>query len=165
MASSLFLLASLSLAFLCTCQADLISEVCSKTLNRPLCIQVLTSDPRARVVDLKGLGVIVIEKAIAATEDGIKVVKSVSNPELQNIVETCVETSNDGIDNLNECSQLLKDFKGSSKSYIQREGSAAMANVRTCDEEFGYKEPVNVKVAYKRSEDLINIFLVIANSL
>lgn len=163
MASSHFLLASFSLAFLCICEANLISDVCSKALNRPLCTQVLTLDPRGRGADLKGLGLIIIEKAETAIVDAVKIVTTLSDPRFRGTINICEETSHEAIDGLNKCSKLLKTV--GTKSEIQSVGSAALTNAGTCDGTFGNNEPPNVRVAYKKARDLISILLVIANSL
>lgn len=156
--ASFFLLASLSLSFLCNCHGDLISDVCSKALNPSLCTQTLNSDPRSRGADVKGLGQIVIEKAEAATNDAIRVVKSISTEKNKEIVDVCVETFKDAIDDLINCSQLLK--KGS-KGDLEAKGSGALTNVGTCDDEFEESEPPKVKMATKRAQDIIDILLVI----
>ncbi|KAI3465247.1 hypothetical protein Pfo_021910 [Paulownia fortunei] len=164
--ASFFLFASLSLAFLlCVCQADLIADVCSKSVNPSLCTQVLTSDPRSRGADLRGLGQIIIEKAKAATQDTINVAKSVSGGGNEQKSSTCVETCGDAIDNLNQSSSLLKASGGRSISDLQTKGSAALTDVSTCDDEFGESEPAKLKDASRRAQDLIDVLLVIANSL
>ncbi|KAL8490177.1 hypothetical protein ACS0TY_025908 [Phlomoides rotata] len=159
--ASLFLFAALALVVLCNCQADLISNVCSTAINPYLCTQTLKSDPRSRGADLKGLGQIAIVKAEAATQNAIGVVKSFSG-NYKDVVEICVETSNQAIDDLKESSQLLHAGR---KADVQTRGSSALTNVGTCDDEFGDSEPPKVKEATKRAQDLISILLVIANSL
>ncbi|KAL8490179.1 hypothetical protein ACS0TY_025910 [Phlomoides rotata] len=159
--ASLFLLASLALAFLCNCQADLISDVCSIAINPSLCTQTLRSDPRSRGANLKGLGQIAIVKAEAATQNAIRVVKSFSG-KFKAIVDTCVETFNDAIGDLKESSQALK---AGNKGDVQTRGSSALTNAGTCDDEFGGKEPPRVKAASKTAQDIIGILLAIANKL
>ncbi|KAL8490176.1 hypothetical protein ACS0TY_025907 [Phlomoides rotata] len=158
--ASLFLLA-LTLASISTCQADLISDVCKQAVNPSLCTQTLTSDPRFRGADLKGLGQIAIEKGEAATQDAIRVVKSFSG-KFKPIVETCVETFNDAINDLKESSQAMNAGR---KGDVHVKGSAALSNAGTCDDEFGESEPATVKAASKRAQDIIGILLVVANKL
>lgn len=163
----LFLLASLSLAFLCTCEANLISMICSRAVNRPLCTQVLKSDPRARGADLRDLGLIIIQKAEFAVNDAIMIVYSITDRKAKNIVETCERTGNNAIDDLYACSKLIKRINVLGiKGKIQAAGAAAMTNVGKCGVEFGdYKEPDYVKAAYRKAHDLINILLVIINTM
>ncbi|KAL8494587.1 hypothetical protein ACS0TY_025423 [Phlomoides rotata] len=159
--ASLFLLASLALASIYISQADLISDICKQAVNPSLCTQTLTSDPRSRGADLKGLGQIAIEKGEAATHDAIGVVMSFSG-KFKAVVETCVETFNNAIDNLKESSQALNAGR---KGDVQAKGSGALSNAETCDDEFGESEPAKVKKASKRAQDIIDILLVIANKL
>ncbi|KAH6796143.1 hypothetical protein C2S51_037129 [Perilla frutescens var. frutescens] len=168
--ASLSQLATLLLCtFFCCCQSDLIADVCSKATNPSLCTQVLKSDPRTSGADLRGLGQIIIEKSTTATNDTLAVAKSFSGGNNTGVVDVCSETCIHAIDVLHDCSQLLKDFDGSesSKSDLKNKGSAALTNVATCDDAFEESggEPPQVKEASEKAKDLIDVFLVVANSL
>ncbi|KAL8526363.1 hypothetical protein ACS0TY_015544 [Phlomoides rotata] len=94
--ASLFVLSlTLILAFLCNCEADLISDVCSKSKNPSLCIQTLTSDSHSSGADVVGLGQIAVKIAEATTRDTIRVVKSFGRD--KDIVDTCVDTTDENI--------------------------------------------------------------------
>ncbi|PIN11602.1 hypothetical protein CDL12_15787 [Handroanthus impetiginosus] len=162
--ASLILLVSLSLAFLCTSQADLIDDVCKKALNPSFCTQVLRSDSRSRGADLRGLGLIIVEKSKVDVNDALSVAKSVKNNGNKEIIDTCVETFSESIDNLNECSELLKKFNRGLISDLQTKGSTALTDAGTCDDEFGSREPPKLKTVSRKAQDLIDILLAIANS-
>ncbi|GFP97298.1 pectinesterase inhibitor [Phtheirospermum japonicum] len=159
--TSFFLLATLSLSLVCICQADLISDVCSKTINPSLCTQTLKSNPSAPKADLRGLGQIIIPIAKAATQNVITISKSIGGP----IADTCIETSTDAIDNLDECVGYLKKSDKASISDLQTKASAASTDVGTCDDEFGDSEPAKLKAASQKAQDLISVLLAIANKL
>ncbi|KAI3465248.1 hypothetical protein Pfo_021911 [Paulownia fortunei] len=165
MSSFFFLLASLSLAFLCNSQADLIGDVCSKSINPSLCNRSLRSDPRSRGADLRGLGQISIDNAKAATQTTLKVANSLASGPDREKAKTCVETCGDAIDNLNQCRGLLNGRSRRSISDLQTKGSAALTDISTCDDEFGGSEPAKLKQASRRAQDLVDVLLVIANRL
>lgn len=165
----ILILCTIVLMLWCRCEADLIANVCSKSINPSLCTQALESDPRSRGADLRGLGQIIVEKSAAATNDTMGAVKSVSGANDTGAVDVCMETCTDALDDLSDCSQLLKAGGSASKADLQTKASAAITNVQTCDDEFqeeeGGAEPPQVKEASNRAKDLIDVFLVIANSL
>ncbi|KAL7154953.1 hypothetical protein ABFS83_03G039300 [Erythranthe nasuta] len=153
---------SLSLAILSiSCEVDLIGNVCSQSTNPSLCNNILTSDPRSRTADLRGLGQILVENAKAATQDTINVANSIGGGK----ASTCVSVCGDAIDNLNQCSTFLKRSDRASVSDLQTKGSAALTDVGTCDDEFGDSEPANLKQASRKAQDIIDMLLVVANSL
>ncbi|KAL7154951.1 hypothetical protein ABFS83_03G039100 [Erythranthe nasuta] len=163
--ASVFVLAILSLSLLfISCEADLIGTVCAKSVNPSLCTNILRSDPRARTADLRGLGQISVEKAKAATQDTISAAKSVGGSG-KPAAETCVSVCGDAIDNLNQCSAYLKASGRARIGDLQTKGSAALTDVSTCDDEFGDSEPANVKQASRKAQDIIDMLLVVANSL
>ncbi|KAL3624461.1 hypothetical protein CASFOL_031129 [Castilleja foliolosa] len=159
--NSLFIFATFSLSLLYISQADLISDVCSKTLNPSLCIQTLRSDPAARGADLRGLGQIIIPKAKAATQNVITIAKSIGGP----IARTCVETSTSAIDNLNECIGYLKKSDKTSINDLQTKAGAAETDVGTCDDEFEDREPAKLKAASQKAQGLIGVLVAIASKL
>ncbi|XP_047956571.1 pectinesterase inhibitor-like [Salvia hispanica] len=163
MASSLSLISTLFLTLLYFSQAnDLINKICSQATNPSLCNQALGSDPRASRADLAGLGQIALEKSAAADRDVVSIVKSSGGG---GAADVCVETCGRSINDLNKCSDLLRSCGGAScKGDLQTRGSAASANVVTCEDAFGRGGPARLMGATKRARELINVFLVIANS-
>lgn len=162
MASLPLLATTLFFTLLCFSQANnLIAQICSKAVNPSLCTQVLTSDPRSSQADLRGLGHVILEKSATATSDVVSIVKSLGG----GAADVCVETCGSSIDDLHKCSDLLDSCGGAScKGDLQTLGSAAHTNVVTCDDAFGGGGPQKLKEATKRAQDLIDVFLVIANS-
>ncbi|KAK4434337.1 hypothetical protein Salat_0596500 [Sesamum alatum] len=141
MSSGFFLLASISVALL---------------WSYPVLIE---SDPRA---DAQA----VIQQAVAATQAVIQVAKSVQTGGNKQIVEVCIETSGDAIDNLNAIKvQLPKARDPRSIRTLQAKAAGAMTDVGTCDDEFGDSEPPQVAAATKKAHDLINQLLIILNKL
>ncbi|KAL2242145.1 UNVERIFIED_CONTAM: hypothetical protein Sindi_0332500 [Sesamum indicum] len=140
MSSSLFLLASISVALLCSYPVSVESD--------------LRADAQA-----------VINQAVAATQAVIKAAKSVETGGNKQIVETCVETSGDAIDNLGDCKELLKKHDPFSIDTLRTRASAALTNIVTCDDEFGASEPPQVKAATKKAEDLLHQLLQIVSKL
>ncbi|KAK4434345.1 hypothetical protein Salat_0597300 [Sesamum alatum] len=140
MSSGLFLLASISLAFLWSYPAFVESD--------------LRADAQA-----------VIDQAVAATQAVITAAKSAETGGNKQIVETCVETSGEAIKNLGDCKELLKSRDPSSIDTLKTRASAALTDVVTCDDEFGASEPAPVKAATKKAEDLIHQLLQIVNKL
>ncbi|PSS30742.1 Pectinesterase, partial [Actinidia chinensis var. chinensis] len=73
--------------------ADLISQVCSKTLNPSLCSDTLKSDPRSATADLKGLGQISIDKAQTNAKQASGTIASLSkqatDPKVKNLINAC----------------------------------------------------------------------------
>lgn len=159
MASSLFVLATLSLALLITkSQADLINTICSKTTNPSLCDEVLRSDPRSKGADLAGLGQISIDKGRDAVKAATAVVKTEGRS--KEIVGTCVEVFSNAIHNLKECKKLLKPRNVES---LRTYASAALTDVGTCDNEFGLVgEPSKVRQANQKAGDIVRVLLAIA---
>ncbi|KAL7154950.1 hypothetical protein ABFS83_03G039000 [Erythranthe nasuta] len=155
---SIVLLAFLSIL----CEADLISNICSKAQNPYLCNKTLKSDNRSRTANLRGLGQIIIEKAEAATQDTINVAKSAGKG---TGVGECVGLCVDAINKLKQCSALLKDFGRGSVGELKSRGSGAMFHVGLCDDVFGKGEPVKVKKAARRAQDFIDMLLAVASSL
>ncbi|KAK4434340.1 hypothetical protein Salat_0596800 [Sesamum alatum] len=133
-------LASLSLALLCSC---------------PVFVES----------DLRADAQVVINQALAATQGVIKAAKSVQTGGNRDIVETCIETSGDAIDNLNDSKELLKARDRASIDTLKAKVAGALTDVGTCDDEFGDSEPPQVAAATKKAEDLINQLLVIVNKL
>ncbi|KAL3616169.1 hypothetical protein CASFOL_039559 [Castilleja foliolosa] len=160
--ASPFISAIFFLSLLCICQADdLISRICPKTTNPPLCFQTLRSDPRAGGADLRGLAKIIIEKSINAVQDVIANAKSIGGEK----ANTCVETSRVAIDELNQCVGYLNETSRATGSEIVAISWDAIRNVATCDHEFGSDEPPKLKTASQKVQDLINVLIFIANNL
>ncbi|KAL3624459.1 hypothetical protein CASFOL_031127 [Castilleja foliolosa] len=116
------------------------------------------ADPKP---DLPALGQTLAKNAIIAAQDVIKIAKSIGGE----IADTCVETSHDAIDNLNECIGYLKKLDKSSIDDLKTKASAALTDVGTCDDEFGSGEPANLKAANKKTQDFISALLSLAGQL
>ncbi|XP_075507522.1 pectinesterase inhibitor-like [Primulina tabacum] len=160
------LLAILSIASLCYCiNANLIQQICSKSTNPSLCTKSLRSDPRSRSADLRGLGHITINKARAASQVTQRVAISLSTGGTKARADACVEYCTDAIELLNDCSALLRDRSGRTIDDVKTKGSAALTDISTCDDEFGPEEPKKLRNASRTTQDLMDIFLVIANLL
>ncbi|CAA0811319.1 Unknown protein [Striga hermonthica] len=164
MTSSLHII--LAILFLCiTSRADLISDVCSKSVDPAFCTRTLRTDPAARAApDLRSLGRVVVVRAKSAARVVVYVSASVGGQ----IGGTCVETSRDAIDNLNESSKALRRPGRVAVGDLQTKASAALSDVATCDDEYedsGRPEPAKLKAATAKAQGIISILLVIANQL
>lgn len=155
----------LSLALLSQCQADLIGDICAKANNPSLCTQTLRSDPRSSGANARTLAGIALEKAVSATQASVSVAKSLSNPKIKAKIDTCIEVFGDAIDTLQECKPLLPRADPVSKSDLQTKGSAALTDVDTCSDDFGSDEPAQLKQASAKAYTLVEVFLIIVNTL
>lgn len=165
MSSSFVIILVVSLGLLSTCQGDLIGDLCSKSNNPPLCNQVLRSDPRSQGQNGRVLAQIALERAESATKDSINVAKSVGNPSNKEKIGTCIENFNDAVDNLEESKPLLQRRDRPSIGDLQTKGSAALTDVDTCSDEFGAGEPPQLKAASDKAYTLVQLFLIIVNTL
>ncbi|KAL8490175.1 hypothetical protein ACS0TY_025417 [Phlomoides rotata] len=77
--TSFLLFICLTLAFFSSSQADLIGDICSKSVNPTLCNSSLRSDPRSRGADLRALANIAIDQSIAATTATVNVATSLES--------------------------------------------------------------------------------------
>ncbi|CAA2956555.1 pectinesterase inhibitor [Olea europaea var. sylvestris] len=165
MAGGSFPLATLSLAFLCSCltfhnaNADLIGDLCSTVPNHSFCNQALRSDPRSAKADIRGLGQIALDKALASAKTTLKLAQALGNGQKPS---TCAEVCSDAIDDLNECQGLLR---GNDKGSLNIKASAAMTDLDTCDDDYGAKEPINLKNASQTTKGYISIILAVSNRL
>ncbi|KAG8377550.1 hypothetical protein BUALT_Bualt08G0044800 [Buddleja alternifolia] len=156
-------LATLLLAlFLCNSQADLIDDVCSKSTNPTLCKNTLRSDPRSRGADVRGLGIIIANKAVSVTIATQKIVESLPNGANK---DACVFYCKDAFVYLNTCPDFLKLGQPNLIIALKTAVSRALNDLRTCDAKFGATEPGNLKASSKQAQDYANILSVIANSL
>lgn len=159
---SSFIIIFVSLAILGQCQGDLIGDICSKSNNGALCREALRSAPAG--ANARGLAAVAVAKAASATTDAINVAKSVQNPGNKEIINTCIENFDDAVDNLDQCKPLIS-FPGRSKiSDLQTKASAALTDVDTCSDEFGAKEPSNLKDASAKAYTLVQLVLIIVNT-
>ncbi|KAL2498133.1 Pectinesterase inhibitor 2 [Abeliophyllum distichum] len=165
MASCSFFLVTLSLAFLCNCltfdnvKADLIGDLCSSVANPSFCNHALRSDPNSAKADLRGLGEVAHDKATASAETTLNLAKALGKGKLP---RTCVEVIGEAIDSLNECQGSLR---GNDKGTLNIKASAALDDLATCDDEYGAKEPTNLKQASQTTQGLISIILAVSNRL
>ncbi|PIN21097.1 hypothetical protein CDL12_06198 [Handroanthus impetiginosus] len=163
----LFLLVSILLSFSCKCQGDLIGDVCPNTRNPSLCNQTLRADIRSPTASIRGLGEIILENAQASTQATLDVAKAINNKK-DNIVgeaDICIKTCNDAIHNLNGCLPLPKARDRESVSALKAKVTTALTDVSTCDEEFGAREPPQLKKASSKAKDFISMLLVFADRL
>ncbi|EPS58195.1 hypothetical protein M569_16620, partial [Genlisea aurea] len=155
------LFVTLFLASTLAVHADLIDNVCKTTVKPRFCETELRSNPRSRGANLSLLGQIAIAKASVATKSAIAAANAAKNKKNAEIIDTCVETFGDAIDNLKECKVLIKTH--GAKNDLQTKASAAYTDAGTCDDEFGDSEPANLKAASQRAQDLISVLLAVAN--
>lgn len=149
---------------------NLISLICSKSINPPLCLKALKSDPRSAQANLRGLGQISIDLAQASAKETSRMIellaKNTTNRRLKGQYETCTENYDDAISNLDDAKNFLKsdDFES-----LNVYASAVVTDADTCEDSFvespGTVEPQQLKQANKNLEDFANIILVIANRL
>ncbi|XP_052176630.1 pectinesterase inhibitor-like [Diospyros lotus] len=148
--------------------ATLIEDVCSKTQNPPLCLEVLKGDHRSNKADLKGLGLIAIDSAEKFAKETSKLVvslvKKASDPKVKGRYETCEENYDDTVTNLEEARQALKsgDILG-----LRTRASAALDGPDTCED--GFEEPPaearELQQANKKMEGLCSTILAVASRL
>lgn len=144
---------ALAVALLSICQADLIGDFCAKSNNPTLCTNTLRSDPRSKGADARGLATIAIGKAQEATRASINVAKSLLNSGNKGIISTCIENFSNAVANLKECeTQLNKRDIGTLRSI----GSAALTDIGTCSDEFGAKEPPQLKEASGKADTFVH---------
>ncbi|KAH6764948.1 hypothetical protein C2S52_013954 [Perilla frutescens var. hirtella] len=161
---SSFAIIFVALALVSQCEADLISGFCSKSNNPSLCDQTLRSNPRSRGADARGLANITLGNALSATQALVRVAKSVSNPTNKEIIDTCIENFDDASDNLKECKALIQKKDKASIGTLVTEASAALTDVDTCSDEFGAKEPPQLKQATAKAYTFVQLLLIIANT-
>ncbi|XP_057481742.1 pectinesterase inhibitor-like [Actinidia eriantha] len=149
--------------------ADLISQVCSKTLNPSLCSDTLKSDPRSATADLKGLGQISIDKAQSNAKQASGTIASLSkqttDPKVKNLINGCGTDYQDAVDELNEATQSLKF--GDIFSLRQR-ALAALSYPVGCDNSFKkppVTEPLVLKQANTKLEGLCSVVVAVADKL
>ncbi|KAH6759286.1 hypothetical protein C2S51_019521 [Perilla frutescens var. frutescens] len=165
MALFLFLI-SLSLAIFHDSQADLLGDICSRSVNPTLCNSSLRSDPRSSGADLRTLAQIAIEKASAATATTIKVANSLaSSGTSQQKIAACVQNCNEAIGVLDQCREILTGGGGGSSGNLPTKATTALTDISICDSEFGREEPPQLKEASSQAQALVNVFFVIANRL
>lgn len=158
---------SLELTFLFICKADLSGKICSQVSNPSLCKRTLTSDPRFRGADLRVLGEIIIDKSIPATilvKNVAKKYRKGSSIDVSRADE-CIELAGDSGDALTECKSLIKSRDRFNISTLGVRASAAMADLETCNDDYGSKEPVKIERATGIAKDLIEVLVVIASYL
>ncbi|XP_057782316.1 pectinesterase inhibitor-like [Salvia miltiorrhiza] len=162
---SSFAIIFVSLALLSQCKADLIGDFCKKSNNPSLCSKTLSSDPRSKAANARALAEIALENAVSATQASIRVAKSVANPGNKAIIDTCVETFGDAVETLQECKPLIPKQDRPSIDTLRTKGSAALTDVDTCSDEFGAKEPSQLKQASDKAYTFVQLLLIIANTL
>lgn len=150
---------------LSTCHAYLISDFCSKSINPSLCNQVAGSDPRTKGADAASLAAIAIEKAEAALRASVSVAKSVTSRSNKQIIDTCIENFDEAASNLKECKELINRRSWASARALESKGAAAMSDIETCSDEFGEKEPRQLKEATEKANALVELLLIIIKSL
>lgn len=169
-ASSLLLALALALPFMIFASENLISVICSKSINPPLCLKALKSDPRSANANLRSLAQISIDLAQASAKETSTMVelltKNATNRRLKAQYQTCTENYDDAISNLADANNFLKsgDFES-----LNVYASAVVTDADTCEDSFvespGSVEPRQLKQANKKLEDFANIILVIAHRL
>lgn len=150
---------------LITCQANLLSDFCSKSINPSLCNQVAESDPRTKGADAVGLAAIAIEKAEAAIRASANVAKSVTSRSNKQIIDTCVENFGEAASNLKECKALINKRSWVTARTLESKAAAAMTDIDTCNDEFGEKEPRQLKEATEKANAMVGLLLIISKSL
>ncbi|KAL1541104.1 pectinesterase inhibitor-like [Salvia divinorum] len=156
------LVAIFAVALLSKCEADLIGDFCLKSNNPTLCTNTLRSDPLSKGADARGLATIAIKKAEEATLASINVAKSISNIGNKGVISTCIENFSNAGANLKECESLInKRDVGTLRST----GSASLTDISTCSDEFGGKEPPQLKEATGKAYTFVQLLLIIANTL
>lgn len=162
--TSSFVLISLSLAiFFSSSQADLIGDVCSKSVNPTLCNSSLRSDPRSRGADLRGLSNIAVDQSISATSAAVKVATSLESGPNKGKAKTCVDTFNSAVGVLNRVKSLLPGGGGGRN--LSTEVNAAFSDIGICEGAFGRDYPPQLKNAGYRAQGLVNVLAVIVASL
>ncbi|KZV45137.1 mediator of RNA polymerase II transcription subunit 33A [Dorcoceras hygrometricum] len=149
---------SLALTFVCICKASLTDKICSQASNPSLCKRTLTSDPRHRTEDLRVLGEIIIDKSIPATLKVKTIAKKYrkGSPIEISRADECIQLASDSSDALRECKSLIKSHNRFNISTLGVTASAAMTNLETCNDDYGKREPAEIKLATGVAKDLIS---------
>ncbi|KAH6822126.1 hypothetical protein C2S53_014064 [Perilla frutescens var. hirtella] len=172
--ASLFRLSSLlTLAFLCSCHANLIHDICVKSafISPSRCVKTLSSDPLSRGADLRTLGQIAIKKTIVAIKNTAKVARSLRNHNNTVAVDSCIETCRISILILKEVAKLmLKDFEERTKGDLPMKLLTVDFEVDTCEDVFEDGSvkggrPAKLKKAGKITNGLMNVVRIIAEKL
>lgn len=154
-----------------TAQPDLIGEICRKVQKPTICNRALRTDPRSQGASLVTLGQIAVERSLVAAHATLEIAKSHESGRNTALAEVCIVTAGDSADLLNQCLSLLKSFESKApitKSRImdlQTYGSAALNDMTTCDDEYGTEQPANLQKATHHTKGLIDVALVIFNTL
>ncbi|XP_027083854.1 pectinesterase inhibitor-like [Coffea arabica] len=144
---------------------DLLNFVCSRSSNPPLCLQVLSSDPRSRNATLKDLGFISLDAAESQAKTTQTLIGSLlqkaTDPKLKAQLKSCQGFYDDSIKQLDQGRNALNagNPRGSG-GYV----SAANADADSCDEGFAGSstpEPSELQDADQKFEVISGITLIV----
>ncbi|KAL6512806.1 hypothetical protein OROMI_034676 [Orobanche minor] len=160
MKPSLFISATLSLSLFCICHANMIPDLCSKSLYKTFCINTLR---QSRCSQLKCMGQFIFSRAITATTDVKKTVPKQGDK--KDAYVDCVTLIDNATSDLKKGSDELNAY-GASKTVgndINTAASAAMTDLETCLD--GYKRAENLKTAITNAKNFLDVLLVISNNM
>lgn len=163
--ASFFLILPISLLLISPCQGDLIDNLCHEALNPSLCNTSLRSDPRSSGANLRKLAEIALEKARSATNATITVAKSITDESNKKHVDHCVDLCNEAILDLDRSKNLVGGGSGGRSGDLQSYLFGAAFDLSSCDDEFGEREPSQLKVASREAQDLVDVVFVIVDHL
>ncbi|XP_059311158.1 pectinesterase inhibitor-like [Lycium ferocissimum] len=165
--SAPFLFVSLlSISFtLTSVRADLVAEVCSKTLKPAICLSALRADPRSKGADLVVLATVAIgisqTNATSVRNLVSTLLKQATDPKLKTRYDSCLESYNDAIYVLGG---LPDDLKSKDYDSLNVHAGAATTGASTCDDDFEGPpaEAPQLKDASDKLQGLIDIIVVIS---
>ncbi|KAM7463182.1 hypothetical protein LguiA_031303 [Lonicera macranthoides] len=147
---------------------DLVSQICSKTINPSVCLATLRSDPRSAKADLRELGHISINLARNSAKSTITLIGTLSekakDPILKERLTSCSGNYLDAVSDLDDAEESLSsgDFPG-----MNIRASAASDGPDDCDDEFNTRpaEPPQLKTRGEILKYICSAVLVISNML
>ncbi|XP_070048165.1 pectinesterase inhibitor-like [Nicotiana tomentosiformis] len=146
--------------------ADILDDVCPKTINPQLCFHVLKNDPYVYKGDIHSLVSISLSVAQDNTTSTYNLVKSllqqpIKDPNLKAQLTNCLNNYKDAGDKLESCSNL---FRTDDYREINLLASAAFNDSRACDQGFG-EPPAQLKQLSQTVQEFSDLVSVIAYDL
>ncbi|XP_059306920.1 pectinesterase inhibitor-like [Lycium ferocissimum] len=147
-------------------EADILDDVCPKTINPQLCFQVLKNDPYVYKGDIQNLLSIALSIAQDNTTSTYNLVQSliqqpITDPKVKTQLTNCLNNYKDAGDKLESCNDLLRTADYRKISLL---ASGALNDSRTCDQGFG-QSPAQLKQLSQTVQEFSNLVFVIAYDL
>ncbi|XP_049412886.1 pectinesterase inhibitor-like [Solanum stenotomum] len=147
-------------------KADILDDVCPKTINPPLCFQVLRNDPYVYKGDIHSLLSIVLSIAQDNTTSTYNLIQSILQqpikyPNMKDQLIGCLKNYKYASDNLESCNDLLRIANYRKISFL---AYAAMYESLACNQ--GFRDvPPQLKQLSKVVQEFSDVSAVIAYDL